>query len=55
MSVDSKFYRPAEVHQLCGDPSKAENDLGWKRKTNFKELVKKMYQSDYTKLSHAKR
>lgn len=55
MSVDPKFYRPAEVHQLCGDPSKAENDLGWKRKTDFKGLVKKMYQSDYTKLSHAQR
>lgn len=51
MEVDEKFYRPAEVHELCGDPSKAERDLGWERKTDFKGLVKKMYQSDYTKLS----
>jgi len=51
MEVDEKFYRPAEVHELCGDPSKAERDLGWERKTDFKGLVKKMYQSDYNKLS----
>ena len=51
MAVDPKFYRPAEVHELCGDPSKAEEELGWKRKTDFKGLVGKMYRSDYTKLS----
>ena len=55
MSVDPKFYRPAEVHELCGDPSPAEKDLGWERKTDFKGLVKKMYQSDYTKLAHESR
>ena len=51
MSVDPKFYRPAEVYELCGDPTKAEEELNWKRKTDFKGLVNKMYQSDYTKLS----
>jgi len=51
MEVNPKFYRPAEVHELCGDPSKAERELGWQRKTDFKGLVKKMYQNDYTKLS----
>ena len=40
--VNRKFYRPAEVHELCGDPSLAEKELGWKRKTNFKKLVQKM-------------
>ena len=55
MSVDPKFYRPAEVHELCGDPSMAEKELGWTRKTDFKGLVHKMYQSDYTKLSYAQR
>jgi len=52
MSVDPKFYRPAEVHELCGDPTKAEKDLGWVRKTDFAGLVKKMYQNDYTALSY---
>jgi GDPmannose 4,6-dehydratase len=45
--VDPKFYRPAEVHELCGDPSLAEKELGWQRKTNFQELVDKMYQNDF--------
>ena len=45
--VNPKFYRPAEVHKLCGDPSLAEKGLGWTRKTDFPGLVKKMYQSDF--------
>ena len=49
--VDPKLYRPAEVHELCGDSSLAEKEINWIRKTNFYELVKKMYQSDYMKLS----
>jgi len=48
--VNPKFYRPAEVHKLCGDPSLAEKELGWKRKTNFKKLVQKMYENDYNLL-----
>ena len=44
--VNPKFYRPAEVHKLCGDPSLAESKLGWKRRTDFKGLVQKMYQND---------
>ena len=48
--VDPKFFRPAEVHKLCGDPSLAESELGWKRKTDFKGLVKKMYENDYNLL-----
>jgi GDPmannose 4,6-dehydratase len=49
--VDPKFYRPAEVHELCGDCALAENEMGWTRKTDFYGLVKKMYQSDYMLLS----
>ena len=51
LKVNPKFYRPAEVHKLCGDPSLAESKLGWKRKTDFNGLVKKMYDSDYSSLS----
>ena len=50
--VDPKFYRPAEVHELCGDPSLAEKELGWVRKTSFEALVKKMYDNDYQLLNH---
>lgn len=49
--VNPKFYRPAEVHELCGDCSLAEKELGWVRKTDFLGLVKKMYDRDYYLLS----
>lgn len=49
--VNRKFYRPAEVHELCGNSSLAEKKLGWARKTNFQSLVKKMYKSDYSLLA----
>ena len=51
--VNPKFYRPAEVHKLCGDPSLAEKELGWTRKTDFPALVKKMYQSDYALVNNS--
>ena len=44
--VNPKFFRPAEVELLLGDPSKAENVLGWKRKVTFNELVRKMAEND---------
>ena len=49
--VNPKFYRPAEVHELCGDCSLAEQEMGWTRKTDFYGLVKKMYNNDYELLS----
>lgn len=45
--VDSEFFRPTEVEQLLGDPTKAKNKLGWNpQKTSFKELVKLMVDYD---------
>jgi GDPmannose 4,6-dehydratase len=49
--INPKFYRPAEVHELCGDCSLAEQEMGWARKTDFYGLVKKMYENDYKLLS----
>ena len=49
--VDPKFYRPAEVYELCGDSSLAENEMGWTRKTDFEGLIRKMYENDYMQLS----
>jgi GDPmannose 4,6-dehydratase len=46
IKIDNNFLRPAEVDVLRGDYSKAEKNLGWKPKTGFNELVKKMVQSD---------
>ena len=46
VKVNPKFFRPAEVDILLGDPSKAENVLGWKREIPFAELVKRMVNND---------
>ncbi len=46
VEVDPKFYRPAEVQFLLGDPSKAKRDLGWTPKTPFAALVEEMVKAD---------
>jgi len=46
VSINPVFYRPAEVDLLLGDPSKAEQELGWERKVSFTELVERMVQND---------
>ena len=42
VKINKKFFRPAEVHILKGDNTKAYKDLKWKPKTSFEELVRKM-------------
>lgn len=49
--IDKTFYRPAEVHILKGDYSKARKKLGWKPKVKFRELVEMMVDAD---LQHLK-
>ena len=44
--VNPKYFRPAEVSQLLGDPTKAKTLLGWSPKTHFKELVREMVEND---------
>jgi GDPmannose 4,6-dehydratase len=44
--VNPKFYRPAEVELLIGDPSKANKELDWQPKTNLEELCEMMVQAD---------
>lgn len=47
VEVDPKYFRPAEVEQLLGDPTKAKTLLGWNpRKTSFEELVRLMVKHD---------
>lgn len=52
VDVSEQFYRPAEVELLWGDSTKAERELGWKRKIGFAELVKMMVAADLAK-THA--
>jgi GDPmannose 4,6-dehydratase len=44
--VDEKFLRPAEVDQLCGNPSRAREELGWEAEVRFPELVAMMVDAD---------
>ena len=44
--IDPRYFRPTEVEQLLGDPSKARDMLGWRHRTTFKELVAEMVQAD---------
>ena len=44
--INPKYYRPTEVFELCGDATKAEQQLGWKPKIKFTELVKEMVDND---------
>ncbi len=51
VEVDPKFFRPAEVEQLLGDPTKAKTLLGWNpTKTSFEELVRVMVETDMRKV-----
>ena len=52
VAVDERFFRPAEVDLLLGDPTKAINTLGWNpRKTSFKDLVRLMVENDIKKVA----
>ena len=44
--IDPKFYRPAEVDLLLGDPKKAQEKLGWTAKTSLEQLIHMMVDAD---------
>jgi GDPmannose 4,6-dehydratase len=46
IGVDPRYFRPAEVETLLGDPGKARRELGWTPKTSFDELVREMVEAD---------
>ncbi|HEX8499750.1 MAG TPA: GDP-mannose 4,6-dehydratase [Pyrinomonadaceae bacterium] len=46
VEIDPRYFRPAEVDLLLGDPTKARTILGWEPKVGFKELVRIMVDSD---------
>jgi GDPmannose 4,6-dehydratase len=50
VSVDPRYFRPTEVEQLLGDPSKARQRLGWHHTTTFPELVREMVAADLAAL-----
>ena len=55
VAVDPRFFRPAEVEQLLGDPTKARTRLGWNpQKTSFQDLVRIMVEHDMKKVRDGK-
>jgi GDPmannose 4,6-dehydratase len=46
VEIDPRYLRPNEVHHLEGDPSKAEEALGWKPRVHFRELIEMMVRAD---------
>jgi len=53
VTVDPRFFRPAEVDLLLGDPAKAKSGLGWSPQTSFEDLVSEMMQYDIKRTSAA--
>lgn len=50
--VDERFLRPAEVHTLLGDATKAREKLGWEPEVGFEEMVQQMVDSDLEQVAH---
>ncbi|MCB0851296.1 MAG: GDP-mannose 4,6-dehydratase, partial [Bacteroidetes bacterium] len=46
VEVDPRYFRPAEVELLIGDPTKAREELGWEAKVDLDEMVKIMMEND---------
>ncbi len=46
VSIDPRYFRPAEVDFLLGDPTKAKTILGWEPKMDFEELIRIMVEKD---------
>lgn len=52
MRINPKFYRPAEVDLLIGNPAKAKAKLGWEPKTTLEELCQMMVEADLKRVAH---
>jgi len=50
VEIDPRYFRPAEVEYLRGDPSKAKRQLGWEPKVSFHDLVRMMVEADLKEL-----
>lgn len=51
VKINTNLYRPAEVQNLLGNSKKARNELGWRPKINFSQMVEKMVKHDVNNLS----
>ena len=53
VEIDPRYFRPTEVMQLLGDPSKARKKLGWQHRTSFETLVQEMVREDLSLMQKA--
>jgi GDPmannose 4,6-dehydratase len=53
VEVDKKLLRPAEVHTLCGDASRAQTEIGWKPRIDFAQLVRMMVDADLARVAYS--
>ena len=53
VEIDPRYFRPTEVMQLLGDPSKARKKLGWQHRTSFETLVQEMVREDLALMKKA--
>ena len=51
VKIDPRYFRPAEVDQLLGNPVKAKEKLGWQASCKFEKLVQIMMEADLNKLA----
>lgn len=52
VKIDPKFFRPAEVDILLGNPAKAKRVLGWEAKTSLEEMIKMMVDADMKRVAN---
>lgn len=50
VDINPRYFRPTEVEVLLGDASKAERELGWRRKTSFDKLIRMMVAADFNEI-----
>ena len=55
IEIDPRYFRPAEVDLLIGDPGKAHQKLGWKHETGIREIVREMVSSDLQLMGNERR
>ncbi len=48
VQVDPRYFRPAEVETLLGDPAKAKDELGWVPQISLQEMVREMVDNDWS-------
>lgn len=53
VAIDPRYFRPTEVDLLIGDPSKAQQKLGWRHETPVRELAREMVRADLETMKNA--